>query len=85
MYLFVVMVDDDVLGFDVAVHDTDGVGIVKTFQYLVDVVFAIVRGQYFVQFSILHILDVFKYEAKDIALPHDVQQFHCIMLPVQSH
>ena len=79
------MVDDDILGFDVAMHDADGVGIVKTLQNLVDVVFAILRGQHFIEFSIFYVFDVLEHQAKNIPLAHDVQQFDRIMLPVQSH
>ena len=39
------MIDHDVVGLDVSMHDTLGMAIVQGFQELVDVVLDVVRGE----------------------------------------
>jgi hypothetical protein len=40
------VIDDDILRFDVSVHDADAMGIMKSFEDLIDIKFAIFGGQY---------------------------------------
>ena len=40
------MIDDDVLRFDIPVHDADAVGVMKSFEDLIDIKFAIFGGEY---------------------------------------
>ena len=61
------MVDNDVLGLDIPMHDSVAVSIVQPLEHLVDVELAVPRGQYLQQFSILRGSNVFHHQAEDFA------------------
>ncbi len=54
------MVDNDVLGFDVSMHDALGVRVVQSLQHLVDVVLAVSgsqQSQECLVVGLLHVLE----------------------------
>ena len=85
MYLLVFVVDDDVLRFDVPVHDADAVGVVQSLQDLIYVEFAIVWFKYLKQFPVLGGGHMFHDQAEDFSLLHNVQQFDAVVPASQGH
>lgn len=62
------MVDDDILGFYIPVHDALRMTVVKSFEDLEKVVFAVVRSDVLEQWFIIGGLDMLKNKTIDIAL-----------------
>ena len=60
------MVDEHVLRFDVAVHDAQGVRIVKSLENLVEVILGIAGRQLCEKGLVLGLLDVLEDEAVDL-------------------
>lgn len=79
------VIDDDVLRLDVSVHDANGVGVVQSLEYLVDVEFAVSWLDGVEDGLVIGLVDVFEDEAVDLALLHDVQQFDRVLLAAQRH
>ncbi len=46
VYCFFVVIDDDILRFDVSVHDSKWVGVVESFEDLIEVKFGLSRSDY---------------------------------------
>ena len=66
------MVDDNVLGLDIPVHDSVAVSIVQPLEHLVNVELAVPWGQYLQQLSILRGSNVFHHQAEDFAFLDNV-------------
>lgn len=84
-YLLLLVVDDHVLRLDVAVHDPVAVGVVESFQDLVDVVPAVFGRNDLQQFAILSRDGVFQDQAEDLALLYYVQQLYAVVTSVEGH
>ena len=79
------MVDYDVLGLDVAVHDAEGVRVVQPLEDLVDVEAAIPGLEEFEERAVLGLVDVLEDQAVDLALLDDVQQFDGVVPAPKRH
>lgn len=67
------MVDDHILRLDIPVHDANGMCVVQSLEYLVDVEFAIAWLDGVEDGLVVCLVDVFEDEAVDFALLDDVQ------------
>lgn len=63
------MVNHDVLGLDVSVHDAEGVTVVEPFEDLVDVVLALFGLDDLKQLFIIDRVDVLEHQTVRFALP----------------
>lgn len=63
------MINHDILGLDITVHDAQRVTIVQSFQDLVQVELAFFRLYNFKQLLVLNSVDVLKHQAVGLALP----------------
>jgi hypothetical protein len=79
------MVDDDVLGLDISMHDADGVSVVESLEDLVDVKFALARSDYVQQLAVFKGGDVLHDEAVDFPFLDDVKQFDGVVLASEGH
>lgn len=73
-------IDDDIVWFDVSVHDSLGVAVIKRLQQLKNVVSNVHIRQCWVQHFEVHVIDMFKNQARGLggAIFGDIQQLNDI-------
>jgi len=79
------MVDDDILRFYISVHDSNAVGVVESFQYLVNIEFAVMRFKYLEQFSVLGGSHVLHHQAKHFSFLYNVEQLDAVVASSEGH
>ena len=73
------MIDDDVLGLDVSVHNALTVCEVKPLEDLIDVVLAVAGSYYFEQLAIVGGCNVLHHQAVDLSFANNVQQLDAVV------
>jgi hypothetical protein len=79
------VVDDDILGLDVTMHDAFGVRIMKPLEDLVNIIFGVFGREVRDEELVVGLFDVLEDQAVDLALLHDIQKLYRVMVSLQGH
>ena len=82
IYFSLLVINHHILGLYVSVHDTHWVAVVKPFQDLVNVVFAIFRLDCLDELLVVNVLYVLKDQTVNFALLQDVEQLDTVTFAI---